>query len=293
MAVQTATTGNLENAQNIILKQARFTAEHSAPVINLFEKFTLPRGAKQVTVPKVGQVTFANLTDGVDLTQTADIGMTTVDLTTSEVGCKFVLTDKMVRQQNDEAFSMIGRQLGDGLARKKDTDGIALFSALNGGTTLGADNIDLEAINLFACMAFAKANKFPSPIYVVHHPNAVYFAMHSMTVAPETAGDPLAGTDAQRAAFLKDFYKMRFNSISVYEDGNIEKISGVDSGYGAIFSQSCMAYLESVGFNKETERDASLRATEVVVTADYGVFELDDGYGAPMRYEIGNPATNN
>src|SRR3990167_8584985 len=94
MAIQTATTGNLENAQNIILTKARYTQENNAPVIQLFEKFTLPKGAKQVTVPKVGQATFAKLTDGVDMTATADIGMTTVDLTSSEAGCKFILSDK-------------------------------------------------------------------------------------------------------------------------------------------------------------------------------------------------------
>ncbi len=31
MGIQTATTGNLENAQNIILAQSRYTAEHNAP----------------------------------------------------------------------------------------------------------------------------------------------------------------------------------------------------------------------------------------------------------------------
>ena len=50
---QTATTGNLENAQRIILAAARYTEEHNAPAINLIEQFTLPKGAKQVTVPKV------------------------------------------------------------------------------------------------------------------------------------------------------------------------------------------------------------------------------------------------
>src|SRR3989304_934255 len=125
MAIQTATTGNLENAQNIILTKARYTAEHNAPVIQLFEKFMLPQGAKTVTVPKVAQATFAGLVDGVDMTATADIGMTTVDLTSAEVGCKFILTDKLVRQANDNAFAVVGRMLGDGLALKQDTDGLA------------------------------------------------------------------------------------------------------------------------------------------------------------------------
>ena len=51
MAIQTATTGQLENAQNIILGQSRYTMEHNAPCVNLIENFTLPQGAKQMTVP--------------------------------------------------------------------------------------------------------------------------------------------------------------------------------------------------------------------------------------------------
>jgi len=44
--------------------------------------------------------------------------------------------------------------------------------------------------------------------------------------------------------------------------------------------------------NIERERDASLRATEIVIVSDYGVFELDDAYGFPMQYELGNPSTS-
>lgn len=293
MAIQTATTGDLPNAQNIILSKARFTAENNTPTVRLFEQFTLPMGAKTVTVPKVGQATFSLLTDGVDMTTTQDIGMTTTDLTTAERGAKFILTDKLVRQANDNAFAMVGKQLGDGLARIMDTDGIALFASLNGGTDLGADGIDMEIINAAACIAFARDNNFPNPVHIIHHPNAIYQLMASMAIAPETAGDPLAGSDPERGKLLKNFYKMRFDNVGVFQTSNIPVVSGTNSGRGAIFSENCMALLTSVGFQSKTDEDISLRANEVVVIADYGVFELDDGYGAPMRYEIGAPSTSN
>ena len=52
-----------------------------------------------------------------------------------------------------------------------------------------------------------------------------------------------------------------------------------------------MCIIESKAPGVERERDASLRGTEVVMVSDYGVFELDDSYGAPMLYEIGNLST--
>ena len=64
---QAATTGNLENAQRIIIATARYTEEHNAPAMNLIEQFTLPKGSKQVTVPKVASMTMSDLVDGQDI----------------------------------------------------------------------------------------------------------------------------------------------------------------------------------------------------------------------------------
>jgi len=263
--------------------------EHSMPVINLIKKYLLTKGNKQVTVPKVGQVSFSDLSDGVDMVDTQDIGMTTVDLTAGEVGAKMILTDKLVRQQNEDVFTICGNQLGDGLGRKKDTDAIALFSALNAGTALGADNAYLKMQNLQGCAAWAKANKLPLPISFVHHPYAVAYLAYQSAVTFATYPMPRGLSED----LLKDYYSgIKTNDVALFEDGNIEKISGYDSGYGAIFAQLAMAYLESVGFNSERERDASLRATELNVTADYGLFEVVDGWGAPCQYEIGALSTS-
>ena len=152
---QTATTGNLENAQRIIISSARYTEEHNAPALALIEQFSLPAGSKTVTVPKVGQMTMSDLQDGIDIVDEEDIGMTTVDLTASEVGAKVILTDKLVRQSADNVFSIIGRQLGDGMARKKDKDVIALYVNLNGGTALGADGRNFNAANVHAIVSNA------------------------------------------------------------------------------------------------------------------------------------------
>ena len=64
---QTATTGNLESAQRIIIASARYTEEHNAPAMNLIEQFTLHKGSKQVTVPKVAQMSMSDLVDGQDI----------------------------------------------------------------------------------------------------------------------------------------------------------------------------------------------------------------------------------
>lgn len=288
MPIQTATTGNLAEAQRIAINQTRFTMEHSMPCVKLVEHFTLKQGEKQLTVPKAGQMTAQDLVDGVDLVDNEDIGMTTVDLTTAEVGLKVIITDKLARQENEDVFKIVGRQMGDAMGRKKDEDVIALFSALNGGTTFGADGSSLTLTLLSGCIANAKAKKYPAPIMVVHHPNAIYAVLTSTTLGPG-ATYPLPKGFSEE--LLGDFFKFTLNHVTVFEDGNVPKVAGVDSGYGAIFSKNAMCTIDSLAPRVERERDISLRATEVVLSADYGVFEIDDGYGAPMQYEIGDVST--
>jgi len=290
---QVATTGNLENAQRIILASARYTEEHNAPALALIEQFSLPQGSKQMTVPKIGQMSMSDLVDGQDIIDEEEIGMTTVDLTASEVGAKVVLTDKLVKQSADNVFSMIGRQLGDGMARKKDTDVIALWPNLNGGTVLSADGNDFSTVNVHAAISRAKANKFGNQLYIVHHPNAVAaLSKEAATTASLGAAGGAELTSGWSVDLLKNFYSglRPINGVSIFEDGNIDKISTTDSGYGVIADKTAIAALTSVDTRTERQRDASLRATEVVMTADYGVFELDDSRGAALRAEIGDLA---
>ena len=285
---QTSTTGNLENAQRIILSSARYTEEHNAPALALIESFSLPKGAKTVTVPKVGSMTMSDLQDGIDIIDEEDIGMTTVDLTASEVGAKVILTDKLVRQAADNVFSIIGRQLGDGMARKKDNDLIALYTGLNGASNFGADGRSMTAANVHAIISNAKANKFGSQLYILHHPNAIAALSKE---AATTAGNNAEITSGWSADLLSNFYSglRPINGVPIFEDGNYQKDGSNDSGYGVIADKTALAALTSV--ETRTERDASLRATEIVMTADYGVFELDDTKGAAVLFEIGDLAT--
>ena len=147
---QTATTGNLENAQKTIIAAARYTEEHNAPAMALIEKFTLGKGEKTVTVPNVGQMTMSDLVDGQDIIDEEEIGMTTIDLTASEVGAKIILTDKLVKQSSPNVMAIIGRQLGDGMARKKDNDVTSLYGSFS--TQLGATTKEFKAENVVSCI---------------------------------------------------------------------------------------------------------------------------------------------
>ena len=283
---QAATTGNLENAQNRILVASKFTEEHNAPAMALIEQFTLPKGAKSVTVPKVGQMSISDLVDGQDIIDEEEIGMTTIDLTASEVGAKVILTDKLVRQAADNVYSIIGRQLGDGMARKKDNDVTALYSSFS--TDVGASGRTMKTSNVAAAVAVAKGSNYGSQLYINHHPFAVF------DLASEAAGT--AATYPMTPGYSQDLLGNFWSGIRpiygvpIFEDGNITRTT-VAATVGFIGDKSAMAVLKSVDTRTERQRDASLRATEVVITADYGVFELDDSKGVALTLDAGTPAT--
>ena len=283
---QTATTGNLENAQRIILASARYTEEHNAPALALIESFTLPKGAKQVTVPKVAQMSMSDLVDGQDIIDEEEIGMTTVDLTAAEVGAKVILTDKLVRQAADNVMTMVGRQLGDGMARKKDNDVTALYSGFS--VDLGASGRDFDIANVAAAVAYAKGSNFGNQLYINHHPFTVF------DLAKEAAGT--AATYPMTPGWSQDLLGNFWSGIRpifgvpIFEDGNITRTTAAAT-VGVIADKSALAVLKSVDTRTERQRDASLRATELVMTADYGVFELDDSRGAALTLDSTTPAT--
>jgi len=285
---QTADTSNLEKASKTIIAASRYTEEHNAPALALIESFSLPKGAKQVTVPKVSQMTVSDLVDGQDIVDEEEIGMTTVDLTSSEVGAKVIITDKLAREQQSNVFSMIGKQLGDAMARKKDTDVHSLYSALNGGVTLGANATSMTLAFVSAAIAYAKANKFGSQVYILQHPNAVFDIANTAVTASTTYPVPNGWSEDLLGNFWSGLRPL--NGVPIFEDGNLAVTS--NNAIGIIAAKEALAVLKSVDTRTENQRDASMRATEVILTSDYGVFELDDSKGAPLTFDAAAPATS-
>lgn len=288
MPIQTATIDSIEKGSGTLIGEARYTAEFSAPCIHLIERQTLGHGENTYRFIKFGQASMSALVDGEDMTDSQSFGLTYVDASPSEVGAKFIITDKLARELKPDAYAVAGRMLGDGMGRKRDEDIIALFSALD--TAFGADGKYLGNVNAAACVMTTKALKFPNPVYAVHHPNATgYLGMAASVLQAAWAGMP--PEFAMKA--LQNFWTgVRISGVNFFEDGNIAKIAGYDSAYGAMFSKNAMGLVESLAPTTERERDASLRAWELNIVSDYIAVEIDGGYGASMQYEIGNYTTS-
>ncbi len=297
--VETATTGNLAQAQNTIIREARYTQEANSPSWQLIEKVRLPKGASTVRVPKVGQFTIADLVDGTTISAEQSINMSLVDLTATERGAKIIITDKLARQHGStDVFRMIGRQFGDAAARKQDQDVQALYPGLNGGVAFGAAGATFTLSNFAATIAKGLGGGASStdsdgsepfdPDYAVHHPHAVFQVVKSATAIGSGANQRI--NDRQEEQLLRRFFTgIAFNGVDLFESKNLFVDSSGDAT-GVLAQRDALIGLTSVDWRTERERDASLRATEVVFTSDYGVFELDDTHGAPLLYDAVAPS---
>jgi len=285
-----STTGALEAASKEMISTARFTAEHNAPVWGLVSHFTLKKGEDTGIFPKFGQFTISDLSEGQDMVDEQDLGMSSVSVTTSEVGAKVVLSWKLLRQNVAANFQTAGRQFGDASKRKREADLINLFSGLNGGTTLGAAAAAFSAANATSCVAIAKTDKYGEDLAMIVHPNsAMRLARDTTTVGSGTVR-PLP--EGYSARLLQNAWTGHaIWGVPIFETGNISRDSS-DDMIGAIMGKDALGTLTSQEPFQGKTNDLSLRAWELVYVEDYAAFEFDDTRGAPLTYDAADPATS-
>lgn len=287
---QISTTGQLEKASQEMIDSARYAAEHNAPIVGLVTKFTLKKGQDTGVFPKVGQMSVSSLSEGQDIVDEEEIGMSTVSVTTSEVGAKVILSDKLLRQNMVTNFKLVGRQLGDARKRRMEEDLRDLFSALNGGTTLGLATKEFSVANATACVSIAKTDKYGDNLAIIQHPNAVMRLAKDLSTIGSGVIRPIPEGYSSRL-MTKAWKGYQIWDVPVFESANITRDSDGDA-VGAIMNDDALGILTSMDWSLEKERDASLRAWEVITVADYAAFELDDSRGAPLTYDAADPSTS-
>ena|SRR3990167_2756342 len=299
---QSTGSANLASIANRIIGSARHTQEAATPSWQLVEKVPLKKGASTYRWPKFGTFTISDLVDGQDLTDEQTMGMSFVDLTATERGAKIILTDKLVREWGTTgAWTVVGKQFGNAAARKQDRDTQALYAALQGSSAFGAAGTGLTLAFYAAAIARARGGGGSSvagnstgvepfdPTYAVLHPHQAYNVTRTATAIG--AGTSMRVNDLREEKMLNKFFKFQFNGVDAYESKNINIDSSGDA-VGVLAQRDAIVGLTSVGWRTKRQEDISARGTEMVMTADYGVFELDDRHGAPVLYDAAVPATS-
>ena len=146
-------------------------------------------------------------------------------------------------------------------------------------TAVGAADAALTVAKLFESVANLRNSAVPiNDVSAVLHPMIAYDLKANLTNTFANAN----GNDVSNEA-LRNGFVGRLGGVPIYETTNIDHTgTGGDYKQG-VFHRDALALAMMQDLKIETQRDASLRADEIVATAVYGVGELNDTYGVEVH----------
>ena len=274
------TSSTLSELYTEIVAEALFVASERSIMRPLVKNYAITGGGKSVEVPIYAAVSAAAVSEAADLSNTA-INPSSVTITASENGIMTTLTDLGRNAAPRNVAADIGKLFGEAIAKKIDTDLTALFGGFS--NTVGGNTTVMSAALIFNAVAKLRATGVPSDnLACILHPN-IAFDLKSGLSNTFANPNPGAGNEALRTGFAG-----QIAGVSVFETSNMADSSGNNPGTtgdykGAVFHSDALGLAMMQDLKIETQRDASLRADEIVATAVYGVGELQDSYGCEVE----------
>ena len=275
------TSSSISELYTEIIQEAIFTFQETSVMRPLVTTYNIAGQGKQIAVPVFPTVSASAVAQGTDLSNT-EVNPTETTITASEVGVMTTLTD-LARESSSRPIAQdIGRVFGEAIAKKVDTDLVDLFGSFASGNDLGAAGTELTADLLLKAESTLRALNVPRPYYAVFHPKAVFNLKKTLTQAGYS-GTATALSSTGENVFGSGFVGNIFG-IDVYENANVT-VDGSDDSVGGVFHPMSLGLAMKMDFKLETQRDASLRATEIVGTVTYGKGVVKDDYGCAVTVD--------
>ena len=280
MAISTVTS--LNSLFNTIFEDAIFVAREQNLMAALVTNFT-GEGMADRKMGLYPTLTAQTRTEGVDYANATEF--TKTNGMTSSPSSKIVqaiVTDQRIATDPQDARADAAREMGAAIATKIDSDLVALFSSFTTGK--GSANSSLTIANVSAAIAVLRNNKVQNNINVVLHPyqwHDIWSLLGQPAATYAFLGDQ--ANEAMRAYAVGEFLSARW-----FIDANIT-IDSNDDAIGAAFQMEALALDTRKAVSLEVERDASLEAWELNMTAWYGVAVRRNTFGVKITCDATEP----
>ena len=273
------TSSTLAELYTDVIQEAIFTFQETSVMRPLVTTYAINGQGKTVQVPVYGAISASAVAEGTDLANTA-VDPTAVDITASEIGVMTTLTDLGRDSASRNVGADIGKLFGDGLAKKVDSDLAALFTSFS--TDVGAAGTELTPELLFKAQATLRALNIPAPYYAVFNPLACFNLKKVLTNAGyNTSANAISDVGNQA---MRDGFVGRVAGIDVYENANLA-IDASDDSVGAVFHPASIGLAMKSDLKIETQRDASIRGTEIVASMTIGQGIVKNNYGVKVTVD--------
>ncbi len=217
-----------------------------------------------VEFPKWPLLSASDLTEGTDVSNTA-VNTSSTSVTADEAGIMITVTDMLLNGVGIGGLEPFAMELGKALASKIDTDLLAEVTDFT--NSVGTSGVDITESDFLEALYTLENGNARGPFACVLHPVQIRDLRTALagTTGAVWGGATVPSEDLGAFASLYGVDVFRStNCASVNTDADRQ---GVMMPVG---NQSGLAYVLKTGARTEFQRDASLRATEIVVTAVYG-----------------------
>lgn len=206
-------------------------------------------------------------------------------LTAVEVGVRRDVSDAAVEETilGAQLFDLLSKDAGVLLGISLDNDIAALFPSLS--TTAGTSGANLSIANMVEAQAQIRINGMRgSLVYILDDQQASDYQAAQAASVSSTTNDFF-----QVANGIDSGYLGTFMGAPVYQTGLCDTANAAADVVGACFirgdvnpTSAAFGGVMTRDVRSEIQRDASLRSTEFVVTAKWGVGEIADLAGCAL-----------
>ena len=276
------TTTTLNDLISPIVQEAMFVASETSIMPGLVKNFTVPANAgKVLQVPLYAAQTIAS-----DVGENSEISLAAIstdkaDITLTEAGIGTMVTDMAKNHSVSNVIADLGKLFGEAIAKRHDRALTALFSSFSTSINTSTDTqSELTVADLHKAYATLKSNAVPGPYYGVFSPESLFALKSNLTNTFANPSNSLAVTNQA----MSEGYIGRIAGIDVFESSNVVQDSATSSVNG-VFARDALGLAVAQNIAIETQRDASLRAEEVVASTRYGVSVLHNSYGVKIAVD--------
>jgi N4-gp56 family major capsid protein len=255
------TTINSELFQNLLV-QSQYALYENSIARAVATVFDYPTNAgKVVSVPVWAGMTSSKPGEGV-APSAADTNTTTKTITLAEHVWYAQVTDFLRDSAQENVISSMATQAGMALAEGLDAELIALFTSVS--QSLGSAGTDNSVNDLMKAAAMIRANKYTGPLFAVLNPKQAYGIKAAMT-----ATTSYQNSSAVANSVLANYFVGSIAGVTLLEHPGVA-IDGSDDAIGCVFAPGAFGLAQRGGVNMETQRVATTRSTDVVMSAVAG-----------------------
>jgi N4-gp56 family major capsid protein len=279
MATGLTNTTSLNDLLPSIVAEALFVASEKSIMRGLVRNYTLAPGqGKTVTVPIYLKMTAGDLTEATAPTQ-QQVVTDGATLTVAEVGLTATVSDLAMMASAANVVADMGRLFGEAIARKMDTDLLALIKGLS--TTVGGASTAATPALIFQAIAKLRSAGYDTAndCAIVLHPNVAY-DVASVLTSTFAAPASMIGNDALRNGFMGTL-----GGVPVYQSSLVETITSAGDYACGVFHKDALGLAVMKDITIETQRSALKRGFDIVGSALYGVGELYDTAGVYALFD--------